>query len=158
MNRFGRQIFSLVFTLSSVIDLPAQVPFLYFDKLTSQNGLSNNKVNCILQDKRGFIWVGTDDGLNRYDGANFTIFRNQPGNPFCISGNMITDLLEDKNGILWIATSDGGLTKYNYRLSPKEQFVQYKHLPADPKSIHVNILNALLEDPDGNLWIATSGA
>jgi ligand-binding sensor domain-containing protein len=134
------------------------VPSLYFEKLTSQSGLSNNKVNCIVQDARGFIWFGTDDGLNRYDGKNFTIFRNQPGNAHSISGNMITDLLEDKSGILWIATADGGLTKYDFRLSPRQQFVQYKHLPADPTSIPVNILNALLEDPYGNLWIATSGA
>ncbi|MBC7829839.1 MAG: histidine kinase [Chitinophagaceae bacterium] len=158
MNRFGRQIFFLVFLTGLVCRLPAQSPSLYFDKLTNQNGLSNNKVNCILQDARGFIWFGTDDGLNRYDGNNFTIFRNQPGNPFSISGNMIMDLLEDKNGILWIATSDGGLTKYDYRISPRQQFVQFKHLPADTNSIPVNMLNALLEDQQGNLWIATSGA
>ena len=158
MNRFGRQILFLLISVTAVKCLSAQPPMLYFDKLTNQNGISNNKVNCILQDTRGFIWFGTDDGLNRFDGANFTIFRNQPGNPFCISGNMVTDLLEDKNGILWIATGDGGLTRYDYRRSPKEQFVQYKHLPADPNSIPVNILNALLEDRDGNIWIATSGA
>lgn len=157
MNRSGRQIFYLAILLASVCRLTAQIPFLYFDKISSQNGLSNNKVNCILQDSRGFVWFGTDDGLNRYDGNNFTIFRNQPGNPFCISGNMIMDLLEDKNGILWIATADGGLTKYDYRLSPQQQFVQFKHLPADPNSIPVNVLNALLEDKEGNLWIASSG-
>jgi len=157
MLRFGRQIF--FFSLFSIFtySLPAQAPSLYFDKLTSQNGLSNNKVNCILQDARGFIWFGTDDGLSRYDGNNFVIFRNQPGNSFSISGNMIMDLLEDKSGILWIATADGGLTKYDHRLSPREQFVQYKHLPADTNSIPVNILNALLEDQEENLWIATSG-
>jgi ligand-binding sensor domain-containing protein len=134
------------------------VPSLYFEKLTIQNGLSNNKVNCILQDSRGFMWFGTDDGLNRYDGTNFTIFRNRPGDPYSISGNLIMDLLEDKNGVLWIATADGGLTKYDYRLSPRLQFVQYKHLPTDSNSIPVNIVNALLEDPRGYIWVATSGA
>ena len=158
MNRFGRQITFLIIFLCFVCHLLAQVPSLYFDKLTNQNGLSNNKVNCILQDKRGFIWFGTDDGLNRYDGNNFTIFRNQPGNPYCVSGNMIMDLVEDQDGVLWIATADGGLTKYNYRLSPREQFIQYKHLPADTNSIPVNMLNALLQDQQGNIWIATSGA
>ena len=158
MNRFGMQISFLVFFLSAVYHhLPAQVPSLYFEKLTTQNGLSNNKVNCILQDSRGFIWFGTDDGLNRYDGNNFTIFRNTPGVRYSISGNMIMDLFEDKDHILWIATADGGLTKYDYRLSPRKQFVQYKHMPADTNSIPVNVLNALIEDPLGNLWIATSG-
>ena len=158
MNRFGRQILSLLFFVTFVSHLPAQVSPLYFEKITSQNGLSNNKVNCILQDTRGFIWIGTDDGLNRYDGNNFTIFRNQPGNPYCISGNIIMDLVEDKNGILWIATADGGLSRYDYRLSPRHQFIQYKHLPEDTSSIPVNMLNALLEDKQGNIWIATSGA
>jgi len=158
MKRFGRQISFLVFFFSSVYHhLPAQVPSLYFDKLTTQNGLSNNKVNCILQDFRGFIWFGTDDGLNRYDGNNFTTFRNKPGIPYSISGNMIMDLFEDKDHILWIATADGGLSKYDYRLSPRKQFVQYKHMPTDTNSIPVNVLNALLEDKSGHLWIATSG-
>lgn len=158
MERFGRHISFLLLFSSILCQLPAQEPSLYFDKLTSQNGLSNNKVNCILQDARGFIWFGTDDGLNRYDGNNFTVFRNQPGNSFTISGNMIMDLLEDKNEILWIATADGGLTKYDYRLAPRKQFLQYKHLPADTNSIPVNVLNALLEDQSGNIWIASSGA
>lgn len=158
MNRFGRHIFLLHLFVTVVCRLSAQISPLYFEKITSQNGLSNNKVNCVLQDTRGFIWFGTDDGLNRYDGNNFTIFRNQPGNPNWISGNMITDLLEDKYGILWIATADGGLTRYDYRLSPRRQFIQYKHLPADTNSIPVNMLNALLEDAQGDIWIATSGA
>src|SRR5712672_903571 len=85
--------------------LPAQTASLYFERLTIQNGLSNNKVNCILQDKRGFIWLGTDDGLCRYDGYNFVIFRHQPGNPTTISGNIISDIVEDAEGVLWIATT-----------------------------------------------------
>jgi ligand-binding sensor domain-containing protein/two-component sensor histidine kinase len=134
----------------------AQAPYLYFSRLTAENGLSHNKVNCILQDKRGFIWVGTDDGLNRYDGRYFTHFRNVPGDVSTISGNLITDLLEDEKGILWIATADGGLTKYDYRLPPSQQFKQYKHLPNDSSSIPVNIVNCLLEDKNGYLWLGTS--
>src|SRR4051812_32301376 len=84
----------------------SQMPELYFKKLNTENGLSNNRVKCILQDKRGFIWIGTEDGLNRFDGTNFVIFRHQPSNPAGISGNIISDLLEDKDGILWIATED----------------------------------------------------
>ena len=86
----------------------AQAPYLYFNRLTTQNGLSHNKVNCILQDRRGFIWMGTDDGLNRYDGHYFTIFRHQHNDPTTISGNIITALFEDENDVLWIGTADGG--------------------------------------------------
>ena len=109
----------------------AQAPSLYFNRITTQNGLSHNKVNCILQDQRGFIWMGTDDGLNRYDGRRFVVFRHEPGNKASISGNIITDLIEDEKGILWIATSDGGLTKYDHRLSPDKQFKQYRSIPGD---------------------------
>lgn len=138
--------------------LQAQPPTLFFERVSVQDGLSNNKVNCILQDKRGFIWVGTNDGLNRYDGHNFLVFRNKPGDTASMSGNTITDLLEDEEGLLWIATSDGGLTRYDYKASPQQQFKQYKHMPADKQSIPVNIVNALIEDKDGYLWLGTSGA
>jgi ligand-binding sensor domain-containing protein/two-component sensor histidine kinase len=130
---------------------------LYFEQISVQNGLSNNKVNCIIQDKRGFIWIGTDDGLNRYDGHHFTIYRNTPGNNNTISGNIITDLLEDEQQLMWIATADGGLSRYDYRVSPQKQFKQYKHLPEDSSSIPVNIINKLLQDSYGYLWLATSG-
>lgn len=135
----------------------AQPPSLYFERITTQNGLSHNKVNCILQDKRGFIWIGTDDGLNRYDGSHFTIYRNIPGSSTCISGNIITDLLEDEQQVLWIGTADGGLTKYDYHLVPDKQFTQYKHQPGNSQSVPVNIINKLLQDDDGYLWLATSG-
>lgn len=137
--------------------LVAQTPPLYFEKITIQNGLSNNKVNCILQDQRGFIWIGTNDGLNRYDGQNFEIFRNEPNNPSTISGNIITDIVEDRNGILWIATLDGGLTRYDHSLPPAKKFKQYKHRPGDSTSIPLNIINTLVFDQYGYLWLGTSG-
>jgi ligand-binding sensor domain-containing protein/two-component sensor histidine kinase len=135
----------------------AQAPYRYFNKLTVQDGLSNNKVNCILQDRRGFIWIGTNDGLNRYDGKYFTIFRHQSGNTTSLSGNIITSLLQDDQEVMWIGTADGGLTKYNYKLPPLRQFKQYKHIPGDSTSIPVNIINALVQDDFGNLWLGTSG-
>lgn len=137
--------------------LRAQEPLFYFEKRTVQNGLSHNKVNCILQDQRGFLWIGTDDGLNRYDGSQFVHFRHHPGDSSSLSGNIITDLLEDKAGLLWIATSDGGLSRYDYRAAPALQFRQYKHVPGNPASIPVNGINSMLEDRFGNLWLATSG-
>lgn len=151
------KMFLLTFLLLVHHALLAQQPPLYFDRLTTVHGLSHNKVNCIIQDRRGFIWFGTDDGLNRYDGQHFVIFRNQPGNTASISGNIITRLVEDEQGILWIATGDGGLTRYDYRQPPRTQFKQYRHLPNDSTSIPGNIINDLLLDKEGYLWIATSG-
>ncbi len=148
----------LILLLSSAcIRIVAQQPVLYFKKINNSNGLSNNKVNCILQDKRGFTWIGTDDGLNRYDGNNFLIFRNKPGSSVGISGNIIIGLFEDENETIWIATSDGGLNRYNYRLPADKQFKQFKNKPGNPSSIPVNIINAIVQDDDNFLWLATSG-
>lgn len=134
----------------------AQQPALYFERITVQNGLSHNKVNCILQDQRGFVWMGTNDGLNRFDGHRFTVFKNDPENKSSISGNSITGIIEDKNGILWISTSDGGLSKYDYRLPPDKQFIQYRHLPGDSNSIPGNSINSILEDNHERLWLAST--
>lgn len=150
---------ALILIILQLLCIPcnAQRPDLYFRQINSRQGLSNNKVNCILQDKRNFIWIGTDDGLNRYDGNNFTVFRNIPGNGQGISGNVITALYEDSSQVLWVATADGGLSKYNYRLPVEKQFVQYKNNINDSNSIPVNIINDMLEDDHGFLWLATSG-
>ena len=150
-----RSISCLIFFITTAA--AGQAPHLYFNRITAQNGLSHNKVNCILQDQRGFMWIGTDDGLNRYDGRRFVIFRHEPNNKAGLSGNIITDILEDKQGVIWIATYDGGLTKYDHRLSPDKQFKQYRNIPGNNKSIPVNIINDLLEDNYGNLWLATGG-
>ena len=147
----------ILFFLAAGAGAVSQKPYLYFNRITTAAGLSHNKVNCIAQDRRGFMWIGTEDGLNRYDGRFFTTFRHIPGDSASISGNIVSDILEDGDGVLWIATADGGLTKYDYRLPPPEQFRQFKHLPDDSTSIPVNSVNALLEDRYGYLWLATNG-
>ena len=152
-----RVVFTLLIFVNC-IGAFAQAPYLYFHRINADNGLSHNKVNCIIQDRRGFIWIGTEDGLNRYDGQYFTIFRNKPNDTATVSGNIITDLLEDENGILWITTADGGFTKYDYRLPASKQFKQFKHIQGDSTTIPVNIINTIVEDKQGYLWLATSGA
>jgi ligand-binding sensor domain-containing protein/two-component sensor histidine kinase len=128
----------------------------YFTKIGTEKGLSHKKINCILQDRRGFMWFGTEDGLNRYDGRNFTIFRSEPKISAGLSGNIITDLYEDKSGVLWIATKDGGITKYDYRQAPLRQFKQFKHERNNPGSIPENGINKITEDAQGNLWLGSS--
>ncbi|HEX9513193.1 MAG TPA: two-component regulator propeller domain-containing protein [Puia sp.] len=120
--------------------------------------MSNDKVNCILQDQRGFLWFGTEDGLNRYDGKYFVVFKYKPNDTSGISGNKITDLYEDKSGILWIATADGGFTKYDYHLPALQQFRQFKHHADNPGSLPENGIYKITEDRWGNLWMAASGS
>ncbi len=83
-----------------------------FHRLTPNDGLSNENVNSILKDRNGFMWFGTAEGLNRYDGYNFNIFKYNARNKNSLSSNITHDMLEDRNGNLWIATANG-LNKYN---------------------------------------------
>lgn len=136
--------------------LPAQEPMLYFETLTVNDGLSHNKVNCILQDRQGFVWIGTDDGLNRYDGKRFTQFHRRSDSA-SLSGNIVTDLFEDRGGRIWIATSDGGLCRYDHRLPPPEQFKQYKPKQASLSTGSAVAINAMLQDTSGLIWLGTSG-
>lgn len=147
----------LIIVCMIITDCFAQQPALYFDRITIQNGLSNNIVNCIIQDKRGFLWIGTNDGLNRYDGHYFSIYRNRPGDSTSISGNIITGITEDESGILWITSADGGLSRYDHRLPGGDYFKQYKHSPRDSTSIPTNAINKILNDKRGYLWLVSNG-
>lgn len=155
---FKKVSYLLMILLSFACESMAQKAGPFFRAIEPEDGMSNNKVNCILQDKRGFVWIGTQDGLNRFDGKYFAIFKNDPSDLSTVSGNKITDLYEDKSGILWIATSDGGLTKYNYHLPDTQKFKQFKYGPHISNGIPENTINKIREDRWGNLWLATSGS
>jgi len=133
-------------------------PDIFFKKINIENGLSHRKVNSILQDKRGFLWFGTEDGLNRYDGRYISYYRHIHDDKNTLSGNIISDLYEDKEGIIWIATLDGGMTRYDYRRKPSEQFKQYRHNIHDPTGIPENGISQIVEDSHGYLWLGTSGS
>ena len=77
---------------------------LKFTHLTTNDGLSQSNVTAILQDRRGFMWFATRDGLNRYDGNTFVVYKHNPNDPDSLSANFIQDLMEDDQGYLWIAT------------------------------------------------------
>ncbi len=133
--------------------------------LFSQNGkirfnqipppkLSQNAVFCVLQDPQGFMWFGTQDGLNRYDGYQVKVFKNDPEEPNSISDNYIRSLLIDSKGMLWVGTMHGGLNKYDKQ---HEKFSHYKHDPDDPSSLSSNSIWTLYEDHKGILWIGSHG-
>ena len=85
----------------------ALVRDLKFTHLTTNDGLSQSYVTAILQDRRGFMWFATRDGLNRYDGNTFVVYKHNPNDPGSLSSNFIQDLMEDDQGYLWIATNTG---------------------------------------------------
>lgn len=120
-----------------------------FKHLTVENGLSNNDVNTLIQDKAGFIWFGTEDGLNRFDGYNFRIYRNNPSDSNSLSNNSIWALLEDSKGNIWVGTKDGTVNIFN---PVNESFSQ---ITPQPKLKDWNSITALFEDKTGNIWIGT---
>ncbi|HVO75615.1 MAG TPA: two-component regulator propeller domain-containing protein, partial [Ignavibacteriaceae bacterium] len=120
--------------------------------LTAEDGLSLSVVTSVLQDSRGFLWFGTYNGLNRYDGYNFRIFMPEPSNPQSISNHSILDLFEDSKGVLWVGTSNG-LNKFNWKT---EKFFTYKNIPNDTNSLSNNTVRCIFEDRSGTLWIGTS--
>lgn len=125
---------------------------LRFTHLTTSDGLSQGTVFEIIQDRTGFIWVATRDGLNRFDGHSFTVYKHDPSEPDSISANYIHDMLEDEKGHLWIATQDGGVNKYD---PETERFTRYQHLPDDANSISGNTVLTLFQDSRGVLWFGT---
>ena len=118
------------------------------EKIILEKGLSQNTIQCIMQDARGFIWIGTWDGLNRYDGYSFTIFNMENG----LSNPTIYDVVEDASGNIWVATDDG-LNRMNWSGS---EITIFKHSSQDPNSISSNRVNHLSLDGAGNLWISTA--
>jgi ligand-binding sensor domain-containing protein/signal transduction histidine kinase len=126
---------------------------LRFDHLSIEQGLSQSSVRAIFQDSRGFLWFGTEDGLNRYDGYEFSIYKPDPDAPGKLSDRWITSMVEDKNGFLWIGTRQGGLNRFDHRTG---QFATYQHASGEPDSLSNNHINALFIDDDNRLWIGTS--
>jgi ligand-binding sensor domain-containing protein len=92
-----------------------------FKHLSIENGLSQTDVNCVLQDQRGFMWFGTQDGLNMYDGYTFSIFRHDPADSNSIADNYISSLFEDRSGRLWVGTN-GGLNLFDAKTKTFERY------------------------------------
>ena len=124
-----------------------------FDHLTIDNGLSNNTVFSITRDHLGFVWFGTNDGLTRYDGYDFKVYRHDREDPTSISNNKIYKVLEDRDGNLWVATSSG-LNLYHRE---QDNFTRFFHQPGDHYSISHNVVRTVYEDGDGLLWAGTLG-
>lgn len=133
----------------------AQNKHLKFEHLQTGAGLSHSNVICILQDSRGFMWFGTRDGLNKYDGYKFTVYRNDPKNTQTISNNYIFDITESSDGDLWIATWGGGLNHFDRQ---KKSFTSFRHDSKKANSIAANFITCVREDKNGNIWIGTESA
>jgi len=97
----------IVIFLIAVPNVVAQQPYFRFDRITTYEGLPSNNTKKIIQDKQGVIWIGTSEGLCRYDGYHVITFTSNPAQPHSLVNNYIYDLSEDENGNIWIATAGG---------------------------------------------------
>src|ERR1700760_2776652 len=120
----------------------AQNQQLHFEHLGTKEGLSELNINTMLQDSKGFLWIGTRDGLNRYDGYKFLIFRNEIHDTASITDDFVVDVAEDSAGDLWIATRNG-LDRLNRKTLT---FTRFFHAANDENSISDNALNKLVFD------------
>jgi len=140
---------AFVFSVSN-----AQKNDVYFDRLSVKQGLSHSTVFSLVQDTTGFIWIATQEGLNKYDGYTFTLYQHDPYDSNSISSNWIRKLFVDSKGNLWIISLDGKLDRY---LFPTDGFKHYE-FPHDSLSDNVRIVT-ICEDRQGILWLgASSGA
>lgn len=151
INLLHRYLFFMIACLIT-IQLSAQSkPIARFSHLTTAEGLSQSTVTCILKDKYGFMWFGTMDGLNKYDGYQFKIYRNKPSNKKSLPNNQIKSLYEDPHGELWIGTMGGGLARYDRDNDSFEHVIKPKR---GKDRIDISV-NAILEDSKGNFWVGT---
>lgn len=131
----------------------AQQAKINFEQIGLRQGLSQSTVNAIVQDAQGFMWFGTQDGLNRYDGYSIKVFKHNHADLNSLSDDRINCLLSDSMGDLWIGTSTGGVNRY---VVAENKFYRYTYNYNDSITISNNTISCLFEDSDQNIWIGTN--
>jgi signal transduction histidine kinase/ligand-binding sensor domain-containing protein/DNA-binding response OmpR family regulator len=152
----GRVIgWALVLAMAREGGASAEEPELRFSRLAVEEGLSHNNVGAVLRDRLGFMWFGTHlGGLNRYDGYEMRVYRNDPANGRSLAHNDVWVLHEDRAGTLWVGTNGGGLDRYE---RATDTFAHYRHDPKDARSLPHDSVTAIYEDRRGVLWVGSAG-
>jgi len=152
---YRRTLVILIAVLFSFLTLNSSgtgvVNNLNFDFYSQEHGLSNNQIHCILQDKQGWMWFGTSQGVCRFDGYKFTVFKNDPEDSASLKGNLVRAMFEDSKGQLWIGTENGGLNKFN-REKENFQHLFYHGEGAILKDASVTSIHV---DASGIVWVGT---
>jgi ligand-binding sensor domain-containing protein/signal transduction histidine kinase len=152
---YKKPLYLLLFLLVSikVSTVFSQSLNLNLTALNSIDGLSQHTIQCIFKDKYGFMWFGTQDGLNKYDGYSFTVYKHQYNNPSTLPANNVTVICEDTEGNIWVGTRTGGLSKFDYALN---KFKNFASKALDTSSISDNNISNIYCDKSGSLWIGTA--
>jgi len=133
---------------------PALLATPFFQVLTVADGLPSSHVYKIIEDRRGFVWIGTRDGLARYDGAAFRVWRHDAGDPGSIASNDVPTVYADRDGRIWCG-GDDGLSMLDP--SAGDRFIHYRHDANDVASLSSNDVWAVTSDADGTIWIGGYG-
>jgi len=148
MTRFA--LLSLLLILISGM-LAAQDDYVRFKRITINDGLSLSSVYDIYQDSKGFMWFGTEDGLNKYDGQNITVYGAHTDQHNLLSNKWVEQIYEDKAGMIWLG-SRSGLTRYNPR---KGNFTVLQHDPEDPATLSNDTITVIEADLQNEIWVGT---
>ncbi len=125
-----------------------------FTRVDISDGLSHNQVNCMIKDSKGFVWLGTKSGLNRYDGYNFKIFKHNPDDSLTIPDNFVDYLFEDHEGLIWVRTRQG-FAIYD---PVKETFTSHHRVYGINPSLPGYSITSLMHDRQGNTWMVSSNS
>ncbi len=126
-----------------------------FEHITSDDGLSENVVNCIFQDSRGFMWFGTNDGLSKYDGNRFTIYKSDFSHKGGINSNLIFSITEDQQGNIWIGTTGSGICRFDPRTEIFTPFQKDPNNNNNNTGLLSNYIGNLFTDSKGRIWVGT---
>ncbi|RQW81692.1 MAG: hypothetical protein EHM79_19460, partial [Geobacter sp.] len=166
MKSFKIILLSILILCSSF----SQTDEYIFRQLTDADGLSQSTIFAMIQDRDGYLWLGTIDGLNRYDGYEFRVYVNDASNASSISDNFISALYEDSDGFIWVGSVNGYLNRFDRKTEVfKRYFVNdffstiknsetdFYDYPLAFSRNQFNTITAITEDKDGYLWIGTWG-
>jgi signal transduction histidine kinase/ligand-binding sensor domain-containing protein/DNA-binding response OmpR family regulator len=142
----------VIYAMMLTLQVAAQED-IKFTALTTKDGLSSNTINAILKDRLGLIWFATEDGLNKFNGSSFTVYRYKPGDSTSLQSNEILSLHEDNSGNLWIGTSGGSVSLYDRKM---DHFINIPSGPF-PNQVRHNVIRGITSDYKGNIWIAHYG-
>jgi ligand-binding sensor domain-containing protein/serine phosphatase RsbU (regulator of sigma subunit) len=123
-----------------------------FDIISAEQGLSTSTIRAVVQDKKGYVWIGTESGLNRYDGYSFRIYKHNPDDSTSLSSDNIKQLFVDQSGLLWIGTLGAGVCYYDYST---DSFVRIPSGTDSEQSLFGTEVDDIYEDKKGNVWFAT---
>src|SRR6185369_14419336 len=147
-----RLFFVFVGCATFLLSAKTSAQIISFNHITQEQGLRNGNVRCVVRDYQGFVWIGTEDGLHRYDGYSMKVYRKVENDSTSMSSNFILCLFEDSNKNLWIGTLDGSLCLYNRK---KDNFIRFQRKLSKNNQRIDEAIRVIYEDDHKQLFIGS---